>query len=136
IAGVSRLRILVRHVLPNIAEPLVVNVSIGAGAALLAFAGLSFLGLGVQPTAYDWDQLMQEGLSGIYVHPVAALAPGIAVILAGLAFNLTGEAIARGFGVQATGNVPLEPETDRGELAPPATEHVLDTDDDPDVVLD
>jgi oligopeptide/dipeptide ABC transporter ATP-binding protein len=79
---------------------------------------------------------MQQGLSGIYVHPVAALAPGVAVILAGLAFNLTGEAIARGFGVQATGNVPLEPETDRGELAPPASEHVLDTDDDPDVVLD
>jgi oligopeptide/dipeptide ABC transporter ATP-binding protein len=136
IAGVGRFRILLRHVLPNIAEPLVVNITIGAGAALLAFAGLSFLGLGVQPPAYDWGQLMQQGLSGIYVHPVAALAPGVAVILAGLAFNLTGEAIARGFGVQATGNVPLEPETDRGELAPPATEHVLDTDDDPDVVLD
>jgi oligopeptide/dipeptide ABC transporter ATP-binding protein len=136
IAGVGRFRILLRHVLPNIAEPLVVNVTIGAGAALLAFAGLSFLGLGVQPPAYDWGQLMQQGLSGIYVHPVAALAPGVAVILAGLAFNLTGEAIARGFGVQATGNVPLEPETDRGELAPPASEHVLDTDDDPDVVLD
>jgi oligopeptide/dipeptide ABC transporter ATP-binding protein len=136
IAGVGRFRILLRHVLPNIAEPLVVNVTIGAGAALLAFAGLSFLGLGVQPPAYDWGQLMQQGLSGIYVHPVAALAPGVAVILAGLAFNLTGEAFARGFGVQATGNVPLEPETDRGELAPPASEHVLDTDDDPDVVLD
>ena len=64
IAGVGRFRILVRHVLPNIAEPLVVNVTIGAGAALLAFAGLSFLGLGVQPPAYDWGQLMQEALSG------------------------------------------------------------------------
>ena len=136
IAGVGRVRILLRHVLPNIAEPLVVNVTIGAGAALLAFAGLSFLGLGVQPPAYDWGQLMQQGLSGIYVHPVAALAPGVAVILAGLAFNLTGEAIARGFGVQASGNVPLEPVTDRGELAFPAPEHVIDTDDDPDVVLD
>jgi peptide/nickel transport system permease protein len=136
IAGVGRVRILLRHVLPNIAEPLVVNVTIGAGGALLAFAGLSFLGLGVQPPAYDWGQLMQAGLSGIYVHPVAALAPGVAVILAGLAFNLTGEAIARGFGVQATGTVPLEPQTDRGELAPAATEHLLDTGGDPDVVLD
>ncbi len=60
IAGVGRFRILLRHVLPNIAEPLVVNVTIGAGAALLAFAGLSFLGLGVQPPAYDWGQLMQR----------------------------------------------------------------------------
>ena len=48
IAGVGRVRILFRHVLPNIAEPLVVNATIGAGGALLAFAGLSFLGLGVQ----------------------------------------------------------------------------------------
>jgi oligopeptide/dipeptide ABC transporter ATP-binding protein len=135
IAGVGRFRILLRHVLPNIAEPLVVNVTIGAGGALLAFAGLSFLGLGVQPPAYDWGQLMQAGLSGIFVHPLAALAPGIAVILAGLAFNLTGEAIARGFGIPATGYLPLEPETDRGELAP-APEHVTDTADDPDVVLD
>ncbi len=136
IAGVSRVRILLRHVLPNVAEPLVVNVTIGAGGALLAFAGLSFLGLGVQPPAYDWGQLMQNGLSAIYIHPLAALAPGIAVILAGLAFNLTGEAIARGFGVPATGDVPLEPATDRGALTMPTEEHVVDTADDPDVVLD
>ncbi len=136
IAGVGRVRILVRHVLPNIAEPLVVNVTIGAGGALLAFAGLSFLGLGVQPPSYDWGQLMQEGLSGIYVHPLAALAPGIAVILAGLAFNLTGEAIARGFGLPMVGHLPLQRGTGAGELAVPATEHVVDEKDDPGVVLD
>lgn len=49
IAGAGRIRLLVRHILPNISEPLVVNATIGAGGALLAFAGLSFLGLGVQP---------------------------------------------------------------------------------------
>ncbi len=59
IAGVGRVRILLRHVLPNIGEPLIVNATIGAGGALLAFAGLSFLGLGVQPPAYDWGQLLQ-----------------------------------------------------------------------------
>ncbi|MGC4943319.1 dipeptide/oligopeptide/nickel ABC transporter permease/ATP-binding protein [Kribbella sp. DT2] len=101
IAGVSRFRILVRHILPNIAEPLVVNATIGAGGVLLAFAGLSFLGLGVQPPAYDWGRLMGESLNGIYVHPAAALAPGVAVVVAGLAFNLFGEAVAKGLGIPA-----------------------------------
>ena len=61
---------------PTSAEPLIVNATISAGAILLAFAGLSFLGLGVQPPEYDWGRLMQDGLSGIYVNPLAALAPG------------------------------------------------------------
>ncbi|WP_328326617.1 dipeptide/oligopeptide/nickel ABC transporter permease/ATP-binding protein [Kribbella sp. NBC_00382] len=99
IAGVGRVRMLLRHILPNIAEPLVVNATIGAGGALLAFAGLSFLGLGVQPPAYDWGRLMGESLNSIYVHPAAALAPGVAVVVAGLAFNLFGEAVAKCFGV-------------------------------------
>jgi ABC-type dipeptide/oligopeptide/nickel transport system permease subunit/predicted ABC-type transport system involved in lysophospholipase L1 biosynthesis ATPase subunit len=99
ISGVSRVRIMRRHVLPNIGEPLVVNATIGAGAVLLAFAGLSFLGLGVQAPAYDWGRLLQDGLGSIYLQPAGALAPGIAVVIAGLAFNLFGEAIAQGFGV-------------------------------------
>ena len=108
IAGVGRVRLLVRHVLPNIAEPLIVNATIGAGGALLAFASLSFLGIGVQPPAYDWGQLLGAGLTGIYEQPIAALAPGIAVIVAGLAFNLFGEALAKGIGLRTTlGHVPL-----------------------------
>lgn len=99
-SGVSSGRILIRHVLPNIAEPLMVNATIGAGGVLLSFAGLSFLGLGVQSPDYDWGRMMQDGLTGIYVHPLAALAPGAAVIIAGLAFNLSGEAVARSLGVQ------------------------------------
>ncbi len=98
IAGVGRVRVLFRHVLPNVAEPLVVNATVAAGNALLAFAGLSFLGLGVQPPAYDWGRLLGEGLGAIYVHPEAAIAPGVAVVVAGLAFNLFGEAIAKGLG--------------------------------------
>src|SRR4051794_14817584 len=99
IAGAGRLRVLVRHVLPNVGEPLVVNATIAAGGALLAFAGLSFLGLGVQAPRYDWGRLLGEGLTAIYVHPVAALAPGAALVVAGLAFNLFGEAVAKGIGL-------------------------------------
>ncbi|MDQ0728213.1 dipeptide/oligopeptide/nickel ABC transporter permease/ATP-binding protein [Microbacterium sp. W4I20] len=99
VGGIGRFKVLFRHVLPNIGEPLIVNATIGAGGALLAFAGLSFLGLGVQPPDYDWGRLMMDGLRGIYANPLAALAPGLAVVVAGLAFNLTGESAARSLGI-------------------------------------
>ncbi|WP_061293032.1 dipeptide/oligopeptide/nickel ABC transporter permease/ATP-binding protein [Herbidospora cretacea] len=125
IAGVSRIRILLRHVLPNIAEPLVVNATMAAGGVLLTFAGLSFLGLGVQAPDYDWGKLMQDGLNGIYVHPLAALGPGIAVVLAGLAFNLTGEAFAA-----APGRVrPLGPARGPSVRTAPVPGAVLSVDD-------
>jgi peptide/nickel transport system permease protein len=124
IAGAGRFRILLRHVLPNIAEPLVVNATIGAGGALLAFAGLSFLGLGVQPPAYDWGRLMGESLNSIYVHPAAALAPGVAVVIAGLAFNLFGEAVAKGFGVPVLKGAHVVP-AETMPAAPVSDEAVL-----------
>ncbi|AWB91512.1 dipeptide/oligopeptide/nickel ABC transporter permease/ATP-binding protein [Aeromicrobium chenweiae] len=105
IAGVGRFRVLLRHVLPNVAEPLIVNATIGAGNALLAFAGLSFLGLGVQAPAYDWGRLLFDGVGSLYVNPGAALAPGLAVLIAGLGFNLFGESLAKVVGV-STG-IPL-----------------------------
>ncbi|MFC7307122.1 dipeptide/oligopeptide/nickel ABC transporter permease/ATP-binding protein [Streptomyces monticola] len=100
VAGVGRLRLLVRHVLPNIGEPLAVNATIGAGSSLLAFAGLSFLGLGVQAPDYDWGRLLGEGLDRIYLSPAPALAPCVAVVVTGLAFNLFGEAAAAVLGVR------------------------------------
>jgi oligopeptide/dipeptide ABC transporter ATP-binding protein len=98
LAGVRPGRLLLRHVLPNIAEPLVVNAATGAGGALLAFASLSFLGLGVQPPSYDWGRLLLEGLNRIYQSPAAALGPGVAVVFAGLTFSLLGEVAAAAFG--------------------------------------
>ncbi|WP_370962450.1 dipeptide/oligopeptide/nickel ABC transporter permease/ATP-binding protein [Amycolatopsis sp. cg9] len=123
IAGVGRIRLLARHVLPNIGEPLVVNATIGAGSSLLAFAGLSFLGIGVQAPDYDWGRLLREGLDGIYVSPVAALAPAAAVVLAGLAFNLVGETVAAVVGVRtrparrAAGPLPAPRPAPAGEPA-------------------
>jgi oligopeptide/dipeptide ABC transporter ATP-binding protein len=131
IAGAGRVRLLVRHILPNIAEPLVVNATIGAGGALLAFAGLSFLGLGVQPPAYDWGRLMGESLNSIYVHPAAALAPGVAVVISGLAFNLFGEAVAKQLGVESTGVTRFRRRTDdSAQPEGPTSQYVVE-----DVVL-
>jgi oligopeptide/dipeptide ABC transporter ATP-binding protein len=118
VGGVGRFRLLTRHILPNIAEPLIVNATIGAGGALLSFAGLSFLGLGVTAPAYDWGRLMNEGLTGIYIHPIAAVAPGLAVVVAGMAFNLVGESAARALGLAALGDM-VSTGRPRRRLPPP-----------------
>jgi len=101
ILGVGRFRLVVRHLLPNIAEPCVLFAAQAAAAILVAFSGLSFLGLGVQPPQYDWGRLLNDQLNGIYVNPVAALAPGAAVVLTGLVFGLVGEVLAQAGGHRA-----------------------------------
>ncbi|WP_051192010.1 dipeptide/oligopeptide/nickel ABC transporter permease/ATP-binding protein [Microbacterium luticocti] len=106
VLGVSRLQLLGRHILPNIREPLIVNASISLGTGLIAFAGLSFLGLGIQPPQFDWGRMLNEGLSRIYVNPATALAPGIAVVFAGLVFTMLGETIARSTGVSRLRRMP------------------------------
>ena len=128
------MRLLFRHVLPNISEPLVVNATIGAGGALLSFAGLSFLGLGVQQPQYDWGRLLFDGIGSLYVNPAAALCPGIAVIIAGLAFNLFGESVAKALGVGVVGGIPELPSVAAAiEDAPPVDESHQAADD---LVLD
>jgi len=94
VVGVGPLGILVRHVLPNIANPLLVQSAASASVTLLAFAGLSFLGLGVQAPEYDWGRLLNEGLGHLYTNPMAAIGPGILIVFAGLVFTLISEAVA------------------------------------------
>ena len=71
------------------------NITGAIGAALLAFSALSFLGLGVQPPFYDWGRMLNEGLGRIYINPAGALAPGVAIVIAGVTFNLLGEGLAQ-----------------------------------------
>ena len=94
IVGIGPLGVLARHVLPNASPALLVNVAVSAAGALLAFAALSFLGLGVQPPEFDWGRLLREGIVRIYVNPLAAIGPGIPIVIAGLVFTLTGEFFA------------------------------------------
>jgi len=108
-AGVGRLRLLVRHILPNVGEPLIINATVGAGSTLLAFAALSFLGLGIQPPMYDWGRLLNGGLTGIYQNPLGALGPALTIVIAGLAFNLFGEAAAQVLGVRTPRQLPTLP---------------------------
>ena len=89
--GVPRAKLLWRHIVPNIAEPLIVNSATNVGFMLLSFAGLSYLGFGVQNPSYDWGRMLSDGLNDIYSDPAAALAPCVAIVLAGTAFILIGE---------------------------------------------
>ncbi|MCP2635434.1 dipeptide/oligopeptide/nickel ABC transporter permease/ATP-binding protein [Microbacterium sp. HD4P20] len=103
VVGVGKLGIMVRHILPNIANPLLVQSAAAATTTLLAFAGLSFLGLGVQAPEYDWGRLLNEGLVHLYTNPMAALGPGIAIVFAGLVFTMIAETVGQqpGQGIRA-----------------------------------
>jgi oligopeptide/dipeptide ABC transporter ATP-binding protein len=95
VLGVSRRRLMYRYVVPNIAEPLIISLSFILTFGLLAVAGLSFVGLGVQPPDYDWGGLLTDGVKVIYSTPQAALVPAGALAITALAFGFFGEALAR-----------------------------------------
>ncbi|WP_432826661.1 dipeptide/oligopeptide/nickel ABC transporter permease/ATP-binding protein [Dactylosporangium sp. CA-092794] len=91
--GASRFTLLFRHILPNVAEPLILTGTMSVGWCLLEISALSFLGLGVRAPSYDWGDLLNQGLQGIYVNPMGALGPGLFVVLGGLGFALLGESV-------------------------------------------
>jgi peptide/nickel transport system permease protein len=93
--GVRPLRLFTRHLLPNIAEPLLITASFAIGSCLIAVSALSFLGLGVQEPDFDWGAMLSEGIRAFYTSPAQALAPALAITIAGLTFGLAGETFAR-----------------------------------------
>jgi peptide/nickel transport system permease protein len=95
VLGLGRPRLMFRYILPNIAEPLVVATSIAVSSSIVNVSALSFLGLGVQAPAFDWGQMLTDGVKEIYLLPAAALGPMIAIAVSALAFGFTGEALAR-----------------------------------------
>ena len=84
-------RILRRHIIPLMLAPLVVEASFGIAAVIVAEAGLSFLGLGVQPPQASWGSMIREGADFLLVAPHLAIFPGIAIFLVVLAANLFGD---------------------------------------------
>lgn len=95
VIGVRPSRLLVRYILPNIADTLLIAVSVAVATSIVQVASLSFLGLGVQPPLFDWGRLLSEGIQGIYINPAGAIGPAIAIAVTAVAFGLTGEAFAR-----------------------------------------
>jgi ABC-type dipeptide/oligopeptide/nickel transport system ATPase component/ABC-type dipeptide/oligopeptide/nickel transport system permease subunit len=111
--GSGPLRTARRHVLPNVLPPLLVNTAAHASVTLLSFAALSFLGLGVQAPEYDWGRLLNEGARRIYVDPMAAIGPGLAIVLTGVLLALLGELLSEG-GRRRRGRAVRVPRPARG----------------------
>lgn len=91
--GASDLRIIVRHILPNIIQPVVVQAAIGMAGAILAEATMSFLGLGVPPPTASWGAMLNDGRGYLFSAPHLVLFPAVAVMLAVLSFNFIGDAL-------------------------------------------
>jgi peptide/nickel transport system permease protein len=91
--GASDLRIIVRHILPNIIQPVIVQAAIGMAGAILAEATMSFLGLGVPPPTASWGAMLNDGRAHLFDAPHLVLFPALAVMLAVLSFNFIGDAM-------------------------------------------
>ena len=92
--GYSSSRIIIRHILPNITGPLIVIAASNFASAIIIEAGLSFLGVGVQPPMPSWGLMIKENYNFIITqNPMLALAPGFAIMIVVLAFNLLGNGL-------------------------------------------
>ncbi|WP_276352187.1 ABC transporter permease [Cohnella caldifontis] len=93
VTGVGNVRNMLVHVLPNCLSPLIVLLTMNLGMAILAEAGLSFLGLGIAPPGASWGSMVNDGYRYLLSNPVLSLAPGVAILIVVLAFNVVGDAL-------------------------------------------
>jgi peptide/nickel transport system permease protein/oligopeptide transport system permease protein len=103
--GAGDLRIMVRHLLPQLTAPIIVYATGIIAQNILFESGLSYLGLGIPPPAPSWGQMLADGVSnGLYrVQPWAALIPGLTLMMTTLAFNQLGDAVRDAFSPRGTG---------------------------------
>jgi peptide/nickel transport system permease protein len=90
--GATDLRVILRHILPNIIQPIIVQAAIGMAGAILAEATMSFLGLGVPPPTASWGAMLNDGRAYLFDAPHLVIFPALAVMLAVLSFNFIGDA--------------------------------------------
>jgi len=91
--GASTSRIIVKHILPNILAPIIVQATLGVGTSILLAASLSFLGLGIQPPVPEWGAMLSSSRTYMRDNPYMVIAPGIAIMLTVLALNLFGDGL-------------------------------------------
>ncbi|MDQ6763305.1 MAG: ABC transporter permease, partial [Bacteroidota bacterium] len=100
--GLKNMGIITRHILPNVLGPVIVIAASNFASAIIIEAGLSFLGVGVQPPMPSWGLMIKENYNFIITHnPALALAPGIAIMILVLAFNLLGNGLRDALDVRA-----------------------------------
>jgi peptide/nickel transport system permease protein len=93
LCGATDTRVMLRHLLPNSFPPILVLITLNMGITILAEASLSFLGIGISPPAAAWGAMVSDGYRYLTDNPVLSFAPGVAVILVVLAFNLVGDGL-------------------------------------------
>jgi peptide/nickel transport system permease protein len=93
VVGASHARTIVHHVWPNATDPIIVQASLTIGSAIILEAGLSFLGLGVQPPTPTWGWMLKSGYPFIQTAPWVPIVPGLAIFFTVLGFNLLGDAL-------------------------------------------
>lgn len=91
--GASDSRIMLTHVLPNCFPPLIVLVTMMMGMTILAEAGLSFLGIGIEPPGAAWGAMVNDGYKYLMTHPMLSIAPGGAIMLVVFSFNMVGDGL-------------------------------------------
>ena len=91
--GAGPVRIIVRHVLPNVAAPIIVSAALGIGNVMLLEAGLSFLGIGVQPPLPSWGNMIADGASQLSTAPWTTVFPGLTIALVVMALHAVGDAL-------------------------------------------
>jgi peptide/nickel transport system permease protein len=93
VTGASDIRIMLRHLLPNSFPPLLVLITLNMGIAILAEASLSYLGIGISPPTAAWGAMVSNGYRYLFTNPVISFAPGVAIMLVVLAFNMVGDGL-------------------------------------------
>ena len=93
LAGDSSWQIMLRHILPNMMGPVLVTAMLDIGTMMMELAGLSFLGLGVQPPMAEWGSMINDGRSMLQISPWMVLAPGLAIFITVMIFNLFGDTL-------------------------------------------
>ena len=93
LSGCSSTQMILRHILPNILGPILVTAMLDIGTMMMELAGLSFLGLGAKPPTAEWGSMMSETRGLLQTVPWAVFAPGVAIFVAVMAFNLLGDAV-------------------------------------------
>ena len=92
-AGNSTFQLIYKHVIPNIAGPILVTAMLDIGTMMMELAGLSFLGLGAKPPIPEWGSMMSDTRNLLATHPWVTLSPGVAIFVSVMVFNLLGDTV-------------------------------------------
>lgn len=104
VSGASTSRVLTKHLLPNVAEVIIVQAALTGGTAIFTAASLSFLGLGLPPPDPDWGGMLKDGYPFLGTQPLMSVIPGVFIFVAMLSFNLIGDGLRDWFDPKVLAN--------------------------------